>query len=185
MIKDGIRPVFNVDDDKEIGDKDGDRYEEESEASEESEPGEEDIEIRDEEEEVLCMPCLPEEGLDSIGIYKPCRPSAEEVEIHNRTHMPFRNWCEICIRARAQNSPHKKLDKEERTMPTIFLDFGYTKEEEGHGNKNKGKPMLVLKDRDTKFTTSFMLRSKGQDEYTITITCRYLERVYGYRKFIL
>ena len=30
-----------------------------------------------------------------------------------------------------------------------------------------------------------MLRGKGQDEYTTITACRYLERVFGYRKFIL
>ena len=31
------------------------------------------------------------EAEESIGIVKPCRPSEEEVEAHNRTHFPFRN----------------------------------------------------------------------------------------------
>ena len=33
------------------------------------------------------------EGQDSTGLSKPCMPSIAEVDIHNRTHIPFRNWC--------------------------------------------------------------------------------------------
>ena len=52
---------------------------------------EEGIEMEDEDGEDN------EEAMDSIGWCAPVRPSAEEVEIHNRTHLPYRSWCEICV----------------------------------------------------------------------------------------
>ena len=32
----------------------------------------------------------------------PKLPSKDEVEKHYLTHLPFRNWCEYCIKARAR-----------------------------------------------------------------------------------
>ena len=51
-----------------------------------------------------------EEGLDLAMICQPCRPSPKEVEMHNLTHIPFRDSCEICIKGRAQDMPHRKSD---------------------------------------------------------------------------
>ena len=33
------------------------------------------------------------------------RPSAEDVEPHNATHVPYRNWCPICVMARGKEDP--------------------------------------------------------------------------------
>ena len=52
-----------------------------------------------------------EEGQDSIGLSKPCMPSIAEVDIHNRTHIPFRNWCEICVRGRGPDMLQKLRER--------------------------------------------------------------------------
>ena len=33
-------------------------------------------------------------------ILDPRRPTVKEVELHNRTHLPYRNWCPHCVRAK-------------------------------------------------------------------------------------
>ena len=35
-------------------------------------------------------------------------PSQEEVERHNLTHLPFRNWCPHCMKGRGKEAPHYK-----------------------------------------------------------------------------
>ena len=37
-----------------------------------------------------------DEGLISMGVVMPCKPDAKEVEEHNRTHIPWRNWPCMC-----------------------------------------------------------------------------------------
>ena len=37
------------------------------------------------------------EGEDSIGIACGEKPSAAEVEAHERSHIPFRSWCKHCV----------------------------------------------------------------------------------------
>ena len=37
------------------------------------------------------------EAQSSIGIRAPGTPSAKEREDHDRTHLPFREWCDVCV----------------------------------------------------------------------------------------
>ena len=34
-------------------------------------------------------------------------PSQEEVDKHNLTHLPFRNWCPRCMKGRGKKAPHR------------------------------------------------------------------------------
>ena len=43
------------------------------------------------------------------GIKGPCLPCADEVNLHNLTHLPFRAWCEFCVKGRAVSHPHYKI----------------------------------------------------------------------------
>ena len=35
-------------------------------------------------------------------------PTAVKREVHNRTHMPYRAWCEFCVRGKADSAPHRR-----------------------------------------------------------------------------
>jgi hypothetical protein len=36
----------------------------------------------------------------------PRRPSSDQVEEHNKTHLPFRNWCRHCVLGRGKEMAH-------------------------------------------------------------------------------
>ena len=38
----------------------------------------------------------------------PKDPTKKEKEEHELTHMPFRSWCEDCVKSRARNAHHRK-----------------------------------------------------------------------------
>ena len=40
----------------------------------------------------------------------PTEPTKIEKEDHDKTHLPFRNWCRHCIRGRGKEEAWKKLD---------------------------------------------------------------------------
>ena len=46
----------------------------------------------------------PEEVFVKV-LASPMKPSAKEVEAHNATHMPYRNWCPVCVKSRGKESP--------------------------------------------------------------------------------
>ena len=36
------------------------------------------------------------------------QPTAEEVSLHNATHLPFRNWCAWCVKNKAVDPAHRR-----------------------------------------------------------------------------
>ena len=39
----------------------------------------------------------------------PRKPSADEVRLHELTqHVPYRNWCDICVRCKGKDRDHRK-----------------------------------------------------------------------------
>ena len=49
-----------------------------------------------------------EEALPAKGVRGPVAPSRAEREEHDRTHIPYRDWCECCVRGRGQEDAHKQ-----------------------------------------------------------------------------
>ena len=53
-----------------------------------------------------------ETGGEERGVVKmldPRQPSEEERRTHNLTHLPYRNWCEHCVKGRGREADHKQL----------------------------------------------------------------------------
>ena len=42
------------------------------------------------------------------GLKSPESPSEEELQEHLLTHLPYKDWCEICVACRRANLPHFK-----------------------------------------------------------------------------
>ena len=74
----------------------------------------------------------------------PAKPSAEEVEKHMVTHLPFRDWCPHCVRGKSGSKPHT-CSRGIHEIPTVALDYMYmhSKQEE---NEERGMPIVVTKD---------------------------------------
>ena len=61
-------------------------------------------------------------------------PSKAEYDEHMRTHLPFRSWCEFCVKGKAKADPHKrgiaeKSKIQERGIPTIGIDYTFPRSE--------------------------------------------------------
>ena len=69
------------------------------------------------------------------------KPTAEEVEQHMATHIPFRDWCPHCVAGKSKIDPHIKGNKAERTIPKISLDYMYMTT--GKQDEQMGMPILV------------------------------------------
>ena len=98
-----------------------------------------------------------DEGKKTKGLPHGIKPSKREVEEHERTHLPFRSWCEHCVKGKAKSHPHFKRDEEEIGIPTISWDYFYMKDEEedegeaddeGEGDE-KSTPMIAWHDSNS------------------------------------
>ena len=90
------------------------------EATTQREEGEPPIEVPEAERELS-------EAQPSRGLKAPDEPTPAQREEHCRTHIPFRVWCDICVRARGQASPHPKSQgKDDRyRVPQLVLDYWF------------------------------------------------------------
>ena len=57
------------------------------------------------------------------SILNPRKPSEKEVEDHNRTHLPYRNWCPLCVRAKGKDMDHRKAVEGERGLAEYSFDY--------------------------------------------------------------
>ena len=93
------------------------------------------------EEEESC------EGRKSVGRKAPKEPTKVEKEEHERTHCPYRSWCEQCVRARARNGHRRRQAPQEALedvkAPRVRFDNFFMSTEDEETSKN---PLLVMAD---------------------------------------
>ena len=56
-------------------------------------------------------------------ILDPLKPTEKEVEMHSLTHLPFRNWCPHCVRAKGKDVDHRKVGDKQRGLPEFAFDY--------------------------------------------------------------
>jgi hypothetical protein len=114
---------------------------------------------------VLVMDARDEDliGTDHSGrspapLSNPMSPSAFEVEEHNRTHLPYRSWCQHCVRGWGQSRDHRKLNSaKERIIPQVVMDYCFL----GAEGDESTAPLLVVKDTSTRRIITIPVPSKG------------------------
>ena len=100
--------------------------------------------MRDEEEE--------EEEARRPKVRKaPRGPTHKEREEHEATHLPYRAWCEHCVRGRGVRKPHIGNKEEsgedmEVKVPRIVMNYHFMSTED---EKNWKNPVLGIKDENT------------------------------------
>ena len=56
------------------------------------------------------------EGTEAVRVKEPgvpVTPTADERRKHMLTHVPFRSWCDVCMRTKAVDKPHRRRETEE------------------------------------------------------------------------
>ena len=96
----------------------------------------------------------------------PPQATPEEIDRHNVTHLPFRSWCEHCVRGKAADDDHKRIaptgipGDAKWAMDYFFL----TRAEE----PNKMKAVLNCLDMQSGATFAAVVH-KGADEYALAV----------------
>ena len=82
------------------------------------------------------------------GLQDPQMPSKLEVQEHELTHLPFRNWCRHCVRGRGKEFPHRRVG-DDASMPELHADMCLLGDENDPGNT---VPVLVVRERSSRMT---------------------------------
>ena len=63
-----------------------------------------------------------ESTLRPRGLPSPDKPTKQERELHELTHLPYQRWCSVCVQAKGKHAPHPT--SQDRT-PIIKLDVAF------------------------------------------------------------
>ena len=109
-------------------------------------------------------------------------PSPEEYNRHCATHLPYRNWCPICVRAKKRNPPHKHTssDSKYKHIPNITMDYMYLNEK----NDDVNHPILIMHDSMSEGVWAIFARKKGDNDYVVKRVVEIIKRL-GYSKIVL
>ena len=88
----------------------------------------------------------------------PMLPSTAEREMHELTHVPFRSWCEHCVRGRGEGVRHE-TGKEMPEQTEVHMDFFFV----GDEDQNEKLTVLAARERTTRMTT--VAPSKGERQF--------------------
>ena len=76
----------------------------------------------------------------------PVKPTQAMIDQHEVHHLPFRSWCEFCVRGRAVSVGYShRIKNDDEQIHTLSFDYGLL----------GGAPILVAKCRHTKVLWSF------------------------------
>jgi hypothetical protein len=89
-------------------------------------------------------------------ITDPRKPSEREVEDHYRTHLPYRNWCPCCVKAKGKDLDHRKTVEGERAVNEYSFDYCFPGNEFGYK-----LTVLVGRERTSGMTMATVIPSKG------------------------
>ena len=110
-------------------------------------------------------------------------PSPEEYNRHCATHLPYRNWCPICVQAKRKNPSHQKKrgEDKEHDVSVLSMDYMYLNESEDEGNL----PILVIHDSISRGIWSILVKRKGNYcSYVSERICKIVTFL-GYAKLVI
>ena len=103
----------------------------------------------------------------------PMRPTRREIEEHEITHIPYRNWCWACVQGRGKATPHRR-SKESGSIPELHLDFMFLGPKDEPGGTI---PCLVVKETSSKVCMATMVPSKSVDQFVVKRVVAFLTEV--------
>ena len=95
-----------------------------------------------------------------VKLQDPKKPTEEEVQEHQLTHLPFRSWCKHCVAGKETEAPGRKSEGGGQ-IPEFHVDWAFPGEKEAR----KTLTMLVVRMRDVRMTMSSLAPSKSAGDF--------------------
>ena len=120
----------------------------------------------------VCPPC---DGRIPIILRSPVKPSKEDVEKHYALHLPYRNWCPVCVKSKGREDAHARSSEDENPgLPVISMDYNELDDKtESRSNKT-----LIVKDEESGAVLQYKVKCKGpKGEWVIKKLVRDIEEL--------
>ena len=101
---------------------------------------------------------------------------------HDATHVPFRDWCPICVASRGRSSPHRRVvvNKTTDTLPKFQTDYMFIRTVA----ESKTQPCITFVETRSGVVISFMCARKGGYEDLTMEILRHFE-AYGFLNTVI
>ena len=126
--------------------------------------------MEDDEIEIEAEVC--EESRVPKKMQNPMLPSKAEREMHELTYVPFRSWCEHCVRGRGEGMRHE-AGKEMPEQTEVHMDFFFV----GDEDQDEKLTVLVARERTTRMTMSTVAPSKGERQFLARRVQAFLQEI--------
>ncbi len=106
---------------------------------------------------------------------KPVQPSQREIEEHEVSHYPYRNWCRYCVAAKGRRDKHASVSENTaKDVVCIVYDYGFftSREDEGKPEEELEKkytPFLAIKDDETETVFADVVHRKGVEDWSVKV----------------
>jgi len=108
------------------------------------------------------------EEREVVKMLDPRQPSEEERRTHNLTHLPYRNWCEHCVKGRGREADHKQLKSQpevgEGGLHELHFDYMFMGPED---KPRETLTILVVKERRTRMLMATAIPSKSTGKFVV------------------
>jgi hypothetical protein len=108
-----------------------------------------------------------------VKMADPLLPKAEEINLHDLTHLPHRSWCSHCVRAKGKALEHRRGLREHQ-LPELHVDYCFM----GTAAVDKTRAILVAKQPGTKYLMASVMPLKGAShEFPAKRLCAFLREL--------
>ena len=90
-------------------------------------------------------------------------------EIH---HMPYRSWCEYCVRGRGKESPHLSRYEQGNDSPVVQMDYAFLHDT---GDKEGKVTFLTMVNNSSGQMVATAVQKKGRDKFVERFLLKGLE----------
>ena len=112
---------------------------------------------------------VSDEGETPRMLRDPGMPTANERKLHRINHIPFRSWCDDCVRGRGRDRQHRGLcadfNAAQARVPRVVMDYGYLTANNEDVTEDKGGKdsvtCLVMKETMGGSLWAYAVRHKG------------------------
>ena len=112
---------------------------------------------------------------DTKTLHRSNEPTEQQRAIHNLTHLPYRSWCEHCVKAKSREKQSKRqTDKQ----PVIQIDYCVVQTGPDVGKRL----VLTAVDIQTGLATAVLVPHKGRHKYSVAELKKFIYetgRTYG------
>merc|ERR1711940_432632 len=98
------------------------------------------------------------------------------------THVPFRPWCPFYVAGKSKANPHMRRSHGELTVQEVHMDYMFM--ESKNAEDQLGMPILVAKDRESKWVMASVVPRKGRCPHACNRLETMLDQL-GHRRMVL